>query len=61
MCTCRPEAGTVLDTNVETGFKDAVLTGPKECKIEFKVRSEAKENVVCEEWRAADAVLSRFG
>ncbi|KAL5437896.1 hypothetical protein PMIN06_010416 [Paraphaeosphaeria minitans] len=56
----RPEAGTILDTNVETGFKDAVLTGPKESKIEFKVRSEAKEALICREWEAADAVLSKF-
>ncbi|KAF2444949.1 cytochrome P450 [Karstenula rhodostoma CBS 690.94] len=57
----RPEAGTMLDTNVETGFKDAVLTGPKESKIEFKVRSEARENLICKEWKSADAVLSKFG
>lgn len=57
----RPEEGTTLDTNVETGFKDAVLTGPKESKIEFKVRGEAKEALICKEWERADAVLSRFG
>ncbi|KAK7191294.1 hypothetical protein DPSP01_008364 [Paraphaeosphaeria sporulosa] len=57
----RPEAGTTLDTNVETGFKDAVLTGPKESKIEFTVRSEAKEQLIWKEWEGADAVLSRFG
>ena len=50
-----------MDTNVVTGFKDAVLTGPKGNKIDFKVRSEAKEKLICEEWKGADAALSRFG
>lgn len=57
----RPEAGTTLDTNVVTGFKDAVLTGPRGNKIDFKVRSDAKEKLICEEWKGADAALSRFG
>ncbi|KAL1610330.1 hypothetical protein SLS60_001996 [Paraconiothyrium brasiliense] len=56
----RPEAGTVLDTNVETGFKDAVLTGPKGYKIDFKVRSDSREVVLGKEWERADTVLSTF-
>ncbi|KAJ4349832.1 uncharacterized protein N0V89_008451 [Didymosphaeria variabile] len=57
----RPEAGTVLDTNVETGFKDAVLTGPKDCKIDFKIRSDPREVAIGKGWERASTILSKFG
>ena len=57
---CRPKSGAMLDTDVVTGFKDAILTGPKEVEIEFFVRSETTKNMIYKEWTSADAVLRRF-
>ena len=60
ICSYRPKHGGALDTNVVTGFKDAILTGPKKIDVDFAVRSEAKKNVIANEWERADAVLKRF-
>ena len=56
----RPKKGSVLDTNIITGFKDAILTGPKKVDIDFTVRSEARAEAISSEWKRADAVLSTF-
>lgn len=50
----------MLDTNIVTGFKDAILTGPKKIDIDIAVRSEAKRKVIATEWEKADALLKRF-
>ncbi|KAK1988192.1 cytochrome P450 [Colletotrichum cereale] len=48
------------DTNVQTAFKDAILTGPKLFDVSFKVRSEERQKVLVDEWHKADAWLQRF-
>jgi hypothetical protein len=35
-----------LDTSVDRAFKDAILTGPKEFAVDFKVRGEARREVI---------------
>ena len=49
-----------MDTNIMTGFKDAILTGPKKVDIDFTVRIEARAEVISSEWKRADAVLRSF-
>ncbi|KAJ4304951.1 hypothetical protein N0V90_000479 [Kalmusia sp. IMI 367209] len=56
----RPNNGSLLDTSVTTAFTDAVLTGPKEADIGFKVRSEARNEVIYREREKAEEVLRRF-
>ncbi|PVH98954.1 cytochrome P450 [Periconia macrospinosa] len=55
-----PKDKGVLDTNIETAFKDSILTGPKEVGIEFELRDESRRDVVAREWEQADAFLSTF-
>lgn len=53
-------AGAELDTAVQTAFKDAILTGPKEFSVDFKVRSESRRSTIEDEWKLADKFLQRF-
>ncbi|GKT49482.1 cytochrome P450 monooxygenase atE [Colletotrichum spaethianum] len=48
------------DTNVQTAFKDAILTGPKLFDVSFELRSEERRDVLVAEWNKADAWLRRF-
>ncbi|KAK1965983.1 cytochrome P450 [Colletotrichum sublineola] len=48
------------DTNVQTAFKDAILTGPKLFDVGFRVRSEERRKVLVNEWHKADSWLQRF-
>ncbi|KAK2053410.1 cytochrome P450 [Colletotrichum caudatum] len=48
------------DTNVQTAFKDAILTGPKTFDVSFEVRSEERRKVLVAQWHEADAWLRRF-
>ncbi|KZL82496.1 cytochrome p450 [Colletotrichum incanum] len=48
------------DTNVQTAFKDAILTGPKLFDVEFRLRDEKRRKVLVNEWNKADAWLQRF-
>ncbi|KAF2266042.1 cytochrome P450 [Lojkania enalia] len=49
-----------LDTNVETAWKDAILTAPKEVPIGFSVRGEKREEIIRKEWSKAEAYLKKF-
>jgi cytochrome P450 len=49
-----------LDTAVHTGFKDAILTGPKQFPVNFKPRDKGRRLVIENEWKKADAFLQRF-
>ncbi|KAH6651500.1 cytochrome P450 [Truncatella angustata] len=49
-----------LDTAVQTAFKDAILTGPKEFPVDFKVRSENRREVIEQDWKKADGFLKQF-
>lgn len=60
VCLQRPKNGTTLDTSLVTGFKDAILTGPKHVGIEFLARSELRRNAIRDEWQRVDAFLSKF-
>lgn len=53
------EKGT-LDTSIETAFRNAILTGPKDVGLNFKLRDESKRVVIDREWRKADEFLSKF-
>ncbi|OLN93206.1 Fumitremorgin C synthase 4 [Colletotrichum chlorophyti] len=48
------------DTAVHTGFKDAILTGPKAFDVTFKVRSEERKKILMREWNKADEWLQKF-
>jgi len=56
----KPAGEEVLDTSVKTAWKDAILTGPKEVPLSFKVRGDGKRRVVAKEWQKADAFLKRY-
>ena len=49
-----------LDTKMETAWKDAILTGPKEVPLEFEVRGEERRRVIEREWVKADGFLKAF-
>lgn len=49
-----------LDTAIHTAFKDAILTGPKDFPVDFRVRSESRRKVIENEWQKADEFLKRF-
>jgi len=49
-----------IDTKVETAWKDAILTGPKEVPVAFNVRGNARKQVIEEEWERANTFLKRF-
>lgn len=49
-----------LDTNLQTAWKDAILTAPKDMPITFRVRSEKRREVLEKEWQSADKFLERF-
>src|SRR3569833_47465 len=49
-----------LDTSVQTGFKDAILTGPNAFSAKFHVRSNSKRDIIKEEWEKADLFLRRY-
>lgn len=53
-------AGGTLDTAVQTAFKDAILTGPKEFAVDFRLRRENRREAIENEWRKADEFLKRF-
>lgn len=55
-----PGGGGVLDADVMTAWKDAILTGPKEVPLAFRVRGESRRIVIGEEWVKADAFLEGF-
>ncbi|KAK6086175.1 Fumitremorgin C synthase 4 [Seiridium cupressi] len=49
-----------LDTAIHTAFKDAILTGPKEFPVDFRIRSESRREVIEDEWKRADEFLKQF-
>ncbi|KAI0127089.1 cytochrome P450 [Xylariales sp. AK1849] len=49
-----------LDTSVQTAFKDAILTGPKEFPVSFRPRDEGRSRVIEVEWEKADGFLEGF-
>ncbi|KAL8409855.1 hypothetical protein RB594_008079 [Gaeumannomyces avenae] len=53
-------AGPPLDTDVRTAFTNSILMGPKKFPVVFAVRSEAKAQVIQDEWKRADAFMARF-
>lgn len=55
-----PTGNGVLNTSIETGFTNAILIGPNEAGIDFKLRDESKREVVAREWERADAFLKTF-
>ncbi|KAL0937773.1 Fumitremorgin C synthase 4 [Colletotrichum truncatum] len=48
------------NTSVQTGFRDAILTGPNAFDVNFEVRGKDREEVLIREWTKADAWLQRF-
>ena len=56
----RPAGEGILDTSVQTAWKDAILTGPKEVPLIFKVRGDGRKKVIEKEWQKADAFLKRY-
>ncbi len=52
--------GRNLDTDARTGFKDAILTGPRDFPVQFDVRSDRRKKVIIDEFARADAFLSRY-
>lgn len=48
------------DVNVQTAYKDAILTGPKLFPVRFVLRDERKRQVMEQEWEMADTFLGRF-
>jgi cytochrome P450 len=55
-----PTEKGVMDTSVETAFKDAILTGPKKVGIDFNLRDEVRRDVIAREWGRADSFLRTF-
>lgn len=55
-----PQEGEVLDVNMQTAFKDAILSGPKEFKVKFEVREDRKKVTIERRWKEADLFLSKF-
>lgn len=55
-----PGEGGVLDTSMQTGFKDAILSGPKEFNVRFEVRGNRKKETIERKWREADLFLGRY-
>ncbi|CAJ2512579.1 Uu.00g055940.m01.CDS01 [Anthostomella pinea] len=49
-----------LDTSVLSGFRDAILTGPKHFGVDYVVRSEAKKKAIAQEWARADGFLKQY-
>lgn len=49
-----------LDTSVETAFKDAVITGPKDFNVHLQLRGSARRAVIEREWKKADEYLRRY-
>ncbi|KAK7757330.1 hypothetical protein SLS62_000880 [Diatrype stigma] len=50
----------LVDTDVQTAFKDAILTGPEEFAVDFQIRDGHRKEVVMKEWEKADEYLKRF-
>lgn len=50
----------LVDTAVQTAFKDAILTGPKEFAVDFQIRDAHRREVVMKQWEKADEYLKRF-
>lgn len=55
-----PGEGGIHDVSMQTAFKDAILSGPKEFNVKFKVRDGRKKEIIERKWREADLFLSRF-
>ncbi|KAK7722335.1 hypothetical protein SLS64_000872 [Diaporthe eres] len=48
------------DVDVQSAWRDSILTGPKLFPVRFVLRSEAKRDVIRKEWEKADQFLSKF-
>jgi cytochrome P450 len=49
-----------LDTDIRKAFKDALVCGPKDFALQFRVRSERKKELIQDAWLAANSFLERF-
>jgi cytochrome P450 len=49
-----------LDTDIRTAFKDALVCGPKDFALHFRVRSERRKGLIQDAWSEADSFLERF-
>ncbi|KAF1921301.1 cytochrome P450 [Ampelomyces quisqualis] len=49
-----------LDTGIRTAFKDALVCGPKDFALHFRVRSERKKDLIQNAWLEANKFLERF-
>jgi cytochrome P450 len=50
----------LLDTSMKTAWKDAILTGPQEVPLNFKVRGESRKQIIEGEWERANTFLKKF-
>lgn len=48
------------DVDVRSAFRDGILIGPKLFPVKFVPRSEAKRDIIRQEWEKADRFLSKF-
>lgn len=48
------------DVNVQSAWRDSILTGPKPFPVKFVPRSEKKRNIIREEWEKADQFLRKY-